>query len=143
MSNLFYFCLPYIKEHEGIRYNPYKDIMGHITIGIGRNLDGKGLDYQEIIDLFKNDVNQLDNSFKKIPPFCSFYPLLNDARKVALIDLGFMGIGKLSSFVNMLDALSKRDWQRAHDELLDSDYARELPNRAHDNADVFLTGKIK
>jgi hypothetical protein len=41
----------------------------------------------------------------------------------------------------MLDAIRAADWQRAHDELLDSDYARQTKTRAQTNAKVLLTGE--
>lgn len=34
-------------EHEALRLKPYRDSVGKLTIGIGRNLDDRGLSYEE------------------------------------------------------------------------------------------------
>ena len=44
-----------LKVHEGLRLKPYKDTVGKWTIGIGRNLEDKGITEQEA--LFKKKEN--------------------------------------------------------------------------------------
>jgi GH24 family phage-related lysozyme (muramidase) len=62
-------------------------------------------------------------------------------RRAVLTDLCFNpGPGKLAKFVHMLDAIRRKDWQRASDELLDSAYAKQVKGRAIKNADVLLKG---
>ena len=42
-----------IAEHEGIVLEPYKDSLGISTIGIGRNLEGRGIDDYELMHMNK------------------------------------------------------------------------------------------
>ncbi len=43
-------------RYEGLRLKPYRDTAGHLTIGVGRNLDGAGVDRAEAMLLLKNDI---------------------------------------------------------------------------------------
>lgn len=71
----------------------------------------------------------------------SVYSPLSEPRRAVLTDLCFNpGPTRLSGFVHMLDAIRKSDWQRAHDELLNSEYAQQVHGRATTNAMVLLTG---
>lgn len=38
-------------RHEGLRLKPYKDSVGKLTIGVGRNLDDKGITKEEAMHL--------------------------------------------------------------------------------------------
>lgn len=63
-------------------------------------------------------------------------------RRAVLADMAFnIGQHRLEGFANMLAAIRKGDWQRAHNELLDSAYAKQVKGRAIKNANVLLTGK--
>ena len=42
-----------IAEHEGLVLEPYKDSLGISTIGIGRNLEGRGIDDYELMHMNK------------------------------------------------------------------------------------------
>ena len=42
-----------IAEHEGIVLEPYNDSLGISTIGIGRNLEGRGIDDYELMHMNK------------------------------------------------------------------------------------------
>ena len=41
---------------EGIRLKPYKDTVGKLTIGVGRNLEDVGLSYSEVMLMLEHDV---------------------------------------------------------------------------------------
>lgn len=72
----------------------------------------------------------------------SAFSPLNDQRKAAIIDLCFNpGPTKLVLFHKTIDAIRSADWELAHDELLNSLYARQLKTRAQSNAKVLLTGE--
>ena len=47
-----------IAKHEGLRLKPYKDSVGKLTIGYGRNLDDVGISQEEAEILFSADVAQ-------------------------------------------------------------------------------------
>jgi hypothetical protein len=49
-----------------------------------------------------------------------------------------MGITRLKGFVKMFEAIAKKDFIEAGNELLNSRYARELPARAKRNYDLLV-----
>lgn len=68
--------------------------------------------------------------------------LLNAARQAVLIDMAYELGGKgLSEFKNMMKALAAGDFAEASRQMLDSDLAEQVPNRAHMNATILLTGR--
>jgi len=67
---------------------------------------------------------------------------LGEPRQAVLSDMAFnIGQSRLSLFAKMLAAIRRADWQAAHDELLDSAYARQTKTRAQTNAKTLLTGE--
>ena len=59
----------------------------------------------------------------------------DDAADLVMLDMAYqMGVGGLLKFEKMLAAIACEDYETAADELLDSNYARQTPNRAKRNA---------
>lgn len=115
-------------RHEGLRNKPYEDTSGHLTIGVGRNLDSLGLSDDEIYYLLKNDIRrcetELDNSFR-------WYKDLDQVRQEAMINLCFnLGITRLRKFKLALRAMEVKDYEDASDEFLDSLWATQVGQRA-------------
>lgn len=129
-----------IKRHEGFRTFPYKCTAGKLTIGYGRNLEAAGIRKDEAEVLLENDINDVVEGLainKNIP-----YQKLSDNRKIALIDLCFnIGMTSLLKFKKMLKALRESNYEVAAIELLDSKYARQVPNRAKEIANIIRTGE--
>ena len=125
-------------QHEGLRYKPYKDIYGNTTIGIGRNLSGKGVDPSEVDLMYQNDV---DYFYSELCQF-DWYLKLNEARQIALIDMAFMGWQKFLEFEKMIEYLEEEKYDHAALEILSSDYAKEVGHRATDLANIIHTGKF-
>jgi lysozyme len=46
-------------KHEGLRLKPYHCPAGKHTIGVGRNLEDKGITEKEAVILLENDENSL------------------------------------------------------------------------------------
>lgn len=113
---------------EGYRQFPYIDSTGNETIGIGRNLKTKGISKQEALDLLQYDISECeDNLLKNL----GFFSLLDEVRKCVLIDMTFnMGILKLLSFKNTLDLIKNKNYSGAADNMLSSEWAKEVGNRA-------------
>lgn len=126
-----------IKQHEGLRHRVYMDSEGILTAGYGRNLEAVPFSDDEVDLMFENDfrraVDRAESFF--------VYHALNETRRGVLIEMIFqMGAKGVSKFVKFLDAAAEGDWQRAHDEMLDSKWARQTPERAEKLAKIFLTG---
>ena len=127
-----------MRFHEGVRNKVYKDHLGIETIGVGRNLVDRGLSDEEVDYLLTNDItiveNELDNGL-------SWWRDLDEVRQRALAALAFnMGLQRLHGFVKMLDALQRRDYHAAADELLDSKYAKQVGERSNRVAEMIRTG---
>lgn len=115
-----------LKRHEGVRLKPYRDTVGKLTIGAGRNLDDVGLHPNEVDVLLQNDINIAWDACAIYPWFLS----LSDARKAACIDLMFnMGPGKFRQFTKFISAMAANNWQDAGDELVDSLWYRQVGQR--------------
>ena len=126
-----------IKKHEGKRFRPYKDSEGILTVGYGRNLEAVAFSQDEIDLMFENDFRRAQDGAESF--FC--YSQLNDVRRGVLIEMVFqMGIYGVGKFEKFLAAAFAEDWQKAHDEMLDSKWAKQTPSRAKELAGVFLRG---
>lgn len=111
-------------EHEGRKRYPYRCPAGHLTIGIGRNLNKNPLTEKEIDFLFRRDLDDAVKDLEKIfgHDFMDFSP----ARRVALTDMRFnLGASGFHTFVQMIGAIKAGNWDRAAEEALNSKWARE------------------
>ena len=113
---------------EGLQLKPYKDTLGKLTIGVGRNLDDRGLSKSEVMFLLENDIKDaVGGAYKLVPSFNR----LSDNRKIALVSMVFqMGESGVSKFKNMLSAIEIEDFDMAANEMLDSRWSKQTPNRA-------------
>jgi len=128
----------WIIAHEGVRLKPYTDTLGSLTIGCGRNLDGKGITLDEAYFLLDNDIQRCVRELSVYPWFLG----LDRNRQDALVNMCFnLGITRLLGFRKMIDALSKRDFTTASLEALDSKWAKQVKGRATDIALVIREGK--
>lgn len=112
---------------EGFRAYPYKDVNGFLTIGIGRNIDKKGISLAEARGLLQNDIVEAYNELVKLLPWIVN---LNPTRQNVLINLAFnLGVTGLMGFKNMLENARKGDFKAAGDEIIDSKAGSQLKNR--------------
>jgi len=123
-------------RHEGIRQFPYTCNAGKLTIGVGRNLEDKGLSRLEIMTLLKNDIDECYRDLSKLfPEWDSF----SDDRHHALMDMRFnLGPCGFRQFQKMIDAIKENDWSRAADEAIASKWARQVGRRA-----VYISGLMR
>ncbi|MGH8899502.1 MAG: glycoside hydrolase family protein [Egibacteraceae bacterium] len=126
-------------RHEGLRLKPYRDTVGKLTIGVGRNLDDVGLTEEEAYDLLSNDVDRTERSLRSaVPCFGS----LDDARQRVLADMAFnLGVTGLLQFKKMLAAVEARDFDLAASEMLGSAWAGQVKGRAETLARMMKRGE--
>lgn len=126
-----------ISRDEDRRSRIYTDTVGKVSGGIGRNLTDVGFSDDEIDLMYANDEGRavafLDRNL-------SWWRALDDVRQRAIINMAFNLQSRLLGFTNTLDALRRADWQRAHDEMLDSVWAKQVGSRAARLAQMVLTG---
>ena len=126
-------------KHEGLRLKPYKDTVGKLTIGVGRNLDDNGINKNEAMYMLENDINRCINELKEIFPDFDDLP---ENIKIALIDMIFnLGKPRFLEFKKMIEAIKKRDFKRAAVEAQDSRWCKQVRRRCEDVV-KFLTSLL-
>jgi lysozyme len=129
-----------ITMHEGKRLKPYKCSAGKLTIGIGRNLEDKGISETEAAMLLENDIKEVKTQLEQR---LAYFTQLNDARKMVLIDMAFnMGINGLMRFKKTLGLIEAGNYQMASIEMLDSRWAKQVGPRAIRLKNMMATGKL-
>jgi lysozyme len=113
---------------ESLALKPYRDSVGKLTIGVGRNLDDHGISEIEAMIMLDNDIR---DATRDVYHTWSWSQSLTEPRQAVMIMLTFnMGVEKLATFTKMLSALRRGDYDAAAQELLDSAYHREVPARS-------------
>ena len=132
--------LALLVEHEGVRLKPYRDTVGKLTIGVGRNLDDVGISHDEAMMLLDHDIDRaLGGGAATWPWFADLAP----ARQIVLVDMAFnLGIGGLKRFRRMLAALEAGDHATAAGQMLDSVWAHQVGARARRLAQMMVEGTI-
>ena len=127
-------------HHEGLRLTPYRDTMGNLTLGYGRNLEDRGISPSEAEHLLANDII---STYKALDERLPWFKDLDEVRKMALMDMAFnLGVAGLLEFKGMLRALKAKHWAMAAIEALDSDWHVQVGQRARDIADMLQTGEL-
>ena len=140
--------------NEGIRYQPYKCPAGHLTIGVGRNLETNpltseekrvcgdymhGITKEQCYYLLRNDIARVK---KELTDNLPWWQNLDKERQFVLIDMCFnMGLKKLLGFNNTLRYLSTGFYKQAASNLRESLYYRQVTKRAERNARCIETGR--
>ena len=140
-----------ISNHEGVKLKVYDDytgkelksgdvLVGHPTIGVGRNVakNGLGITQEEAEYLLLNDINRVKEEIKNFP-----IEHLNEVRTAVIIDMAFnMGISRFNAnkFPKFFAALKNADWKSATEEMLDSNWARQTKRRSARLSKMMLLG---
>lgn len=127
-----------LRKHEGSSLQMYKCPEGKYTIGVGHNIEDRGISEEVEELLLQQDI---DIAEKQVKNAISCYDTLNEARQYVLVDMCFnMGITKLMSFKRMLRALELGDYKKASDEMKDSKWHSQVKSRAIDLERIMITG---
>lgn len=132
-----------VMTHEGTGpmkdgcHLPYKDSVGKLTVGYGRNLEDNPLTEVEARYLLENDLGRARSQARRAFPW---FDLIDPTAQNVVTELCFnMGIGKYETFHEMHAALSIHDYPQAASCLLDSLYAKQVGKRANDLASLLRT----
>ena len=148
-------------QHEGLRLQVYEDSLGIATIGIGRNLEDRGitpeeLDWMDIPNmaivhtmgiteadamyLAQNDVQIVEEELLRSHPCVEN---LDAVRQLVLVDMAFnMGVPRLSKFKKMWAAIHENNFDEAAKEMLDSRWATQVKSRSTKLAHAMHTGEM-
>lgn len=130
-------CISDLQRHEGFRAFPYKDSVGILTIGYGRNLESRGITSTEADVMLRNDVLLTVDKLSDL----DFWLSLSERRQSVLVNMAFnMGYIGLMTFKGMFEAIRAKDWNRAADEMLRSRWAAQVKGRAVELAEAMRNG---
>lgn len=128
-----------LKRHEGCRLYPYKDSVGVLTIGYGRNLDHRGITQEEAEILLKNDIIAHSTGILKHLPWIRG---LDQVRQDVLYDMAFnLGVQGLLKFKTTLGFIYNGEYDKAADAMLTTKWARQVKGRATELAQMMRTGQ--
>jgi lysozyme len=125
---------------EGFKLRPYRCPAGKLTIGVGRNLEDTGISKAEALLMLENDIRSCADRLKGIPWFSG----LNAVRQEVLINMAFnLGVAGLMGFPRMMAALERGQYVLASQEMLESKWASQVPQRAKRLAEEMASGVRK
>ncbi len=114
-------------------------IGGNITLGYGCNISDRGISKTTAEQMLEERINVAIDDTKFI--FFNFWTWTEN-RQVAILDVMF-AIGRPSflGFKKMIQAIKNDDWEEASRQLLDSEWAGDVGQRAKELAEL-LKGEI-
>lgn len=141
-----------LRKAEGYRAEPYLDIRGYLTVGIGHLIH-----HQPIRILPQRTMGELwewltskerherwfqediDAAIMKARQwYAEIFDELSGPRQEVTIEM-FFQMGHRARFPRMRDALSVGDYDRAADEMMNSLWAKQTPGRARLLASIMRT----
>ena len=124
MKNLF----EKIKEHEGFVEHVYDDSLGIPTIGYGFAIKDLVLDEDIAEEILIRKLEKLKRN--AISRFKWLEDMPQEVQEVVINMCYQLGVTGVSKFRKAISALQEGDWNEAADEMLDSLWAKQTPNRA-------------
>ena len=127
-----------LKRDEGVVLTLYKCSAGKNTIGVGRNVDDRGITDDESDYLLSNDI---DLCVKELEGTFPWFQTLSDTRQRVMVNMCFnLGLSRLMGFRKFLAAMEAGEWETAGVEMLDSKWARQVGPRSTRLRDLLLEG---
>ena len=123
---------------EGCVYEIYNDHLGYPTFGIGhlvRESDpehgspvGTEVSKYRVAEVFDSDIETVLSDCRKLYPNLDDLP--EEAQQIIANMMFNLGYPRLSKFKNMKKCVDERDWIGAGEEMMDSRWYQQVPNRA-------------
>lgn len=151
-------------RHEGEKLQVYICPAGYATIGVGRNLQTKGLLKEEsdrlktgtydknatIAQLEVRGISKeesrylLDNDIEyfaaELDKALSFFRTLPETAKIVLINMAFnLGLAGLLKFKDTLKLIESGNYKQASVEMLNSAWAKQVGKRANELSDLLAS----
>jgi len=116
-------------KDEGLRLKPYRCTAGKLSIGVGRNIEDKGISEKEAVFLLGNDISECVDDLSSL--FDDFLQLPENIQHV-LINMRFqLGPKGFRGFRMMIKAVKAADWPEMIRQMKDSSWYVQTPNRAN------------
>ena len=125
-------------EDEGCKYEIYLDHLGYKTFGIGHlckatdpenDLEvGSEVSKERVDECFLNDIEKVIEDC--IILYDDFYTLPDEAQLIVANMMFNLGRPRLTNFIRMRKAVNEGNFAEAKIQMLDSKWAKQVPNRA-------------
>ena len=144
---------------EGMKLQVYQDSLDIDTIGVGRNLEERGLTVAELQHLgfttmqevycigitesgarylLRNDIDIVERELSIAHPCIEN---LTEGRQIVCLNMAFnLGVPRLKKFKKMWAAVHKEDYGTAAKEMLSSRWAKQVKGRALRLSNIMKTG---
>ena len=127
-----------LEEDEGIKYEVYKDHLGYPTFGVGHLVRDDDPEYgmpvgtpvteERVAEVFEQDIETVLEDCCKL--YSDFDDLPEEVQRIVANMMFNLGYPRLSAFRGMRAGVNARDWDKAADEMVDSRWYTQVPNRA-------------
>jgi lysozyme len=127
-----------LAEDEGCKYEIYLDHLGLPTFGIGHLVTKEDREYgkevgtvieqERVHQVFNLDMAVTINDCMTL--YSDFANLPDECQKIVANMMFNMGRPRLSKFKGMKAGVDSRDWNEAADQMVDSRWYTQVPNRA-------------
>lgn len=123
-----------VKESEGFRDKVYKCTAGYDTIGYGFAIKDLIMDEDIAETILIRKLDRLSERIDKKFPFVKDLPI---PVKDVVVEMCYqLGVSGFSKFKQTIALLRLGNFKDAADEMLDSRWSRQTPNRAQKLADI-------
>ena len=125
-------------KHEALKLKPYRCSSDCLTIGVGRNLDDKGISERVAMIMLDEDIHDAITDLERN---LRYFHDLPECVKEALVNMVFnMGISRFLQFKKTLAYLKQGKYRKAGNECLDSRWATQVGYRAVEVAALIKQG---
>ena len=139
MSVDFKVLTKWLELDEGCKLKPYYCTSGKLTIGIGRNLEAKGVTRAEAQFMLESDIVE---TIKELDELLPDWRDVSEVRQMVLINMAFnLGTFGLLNFKRTIAYIREQDFDKAADEMLRSEWADQVGERAVRLSEAMRTEK--
>ena len=127
-----------LANDEGCKYEVYLDHLGYPTFGIGHLITdndpecgtsvGTEVSSDRVQEAFDSDIETVLSECERL--YEDFGGLPEEVQLIIANMMFNMGYTRLSKFKGMKRGVDARDWETAADEMVDSRWYNQVPNRA-------------
>ena len=133
-----------VRDHEGYRDQVYLDSLSKRTVGVGHLCvedfweDDKKYSEKFLMEILEKDLENAISGAEELLKGCNLPSLANEIVVEMVFQLGKTGVSKFCNFLAALQGDSPQ-WLKASEEMLDSRWAKQTPNRAKGMSEVIAS----
>ena len=127
-------------KHEALRLKPYRCPAGKLTIGVGRNLQDRGISKEEAMFMLDNDIEQTLRECRSFP----WFERLDNVRQAGVASMVFnLGLSRFEKFKKTIAAIESGNYAKAAAEMVLSDWFIQVGNRGPELVEMMRTGRVQ